>query len=130
MPSAANIVIYQGDDFHAVVTVTDDDGSPADLTGYEAHAEIRVGPASQHPQPVTKIFTTIAGANIELEIPAAITVQLVGQYLWDLELISSVGIITTIIAGSVGVTPQITVTTPPPLTRRQTAEQNTPYSQA
>ena len=129
MPASANLAIYQGDDYHAVVTVSGA-GGPANLTGYQAHAEIRVGPATQHPQPVTKIFTTITGSTVELEIPSAITIQLVGQYVWDLELVSPSGTITTILAGNVNVTPHITLTPPNPLTAKQIAEQDTPYPQA
>ena len=41
MGAKANILIDQGTDFSTVLTVTNDDGTATDLTGYTAAGQIR-----------------------------------------------------------------------------------------
>jgi hypothetical protein len=105
MPSKADLAIYQGDDYAAVVTV---DGVP-DLTGYVAQAQIRLGPADLCPQVVVEIDTALALPNqINLLIPDNITGRLSGIYMWDLQITDPAGITSTILAGNVVVTREVT----------------------
>ena len=105
MPGKANLVLYQGDDYAAVVTVS----GVSDLSGYTAQAQIRLGPADSNPQVVVEIETTVAPpSTINLEIPNDITGQLSGMYAWDLQVTDPDGIVSTILAGSVVVTPEVT----------------------
>ena len=109
MPSKANLAIYQGDDYAAVVTVMNGSATPPDLTGYLAQAQIRVGPADTNPQIVVEIATEIVPPNlIDLSIPSADTVGLSGNYSWDLQLVDTNGMIETILAGNVVVTAEVT----------------------
>lgn len=109
MPSTANLDIYQGDDYPAFVAVADSDGAPADLTGYTAKAQIRVNVADRAPEVVVEIDCTITGSDIYLSIPHAKTIDLTGiNYVWDLQLTSASGIITTILAGKVRVSLEVT----------------------
>ena len=109
MPSNANLEIYQGDDYSAIVTVSNGTSMPPDLTGYTPRAQIRVGPADTNPQVVAEIITVLDLPNlISLSIPNAITVKLAGQYVWDLQLIDPSGITSTILAGGVAVTREVT----------------------
>jgi hypothetical protein len=105
VPNKANLAIYQGDDYAAVVTV---DGLP-DLTGFTAQAQIRLGPADNNPIVVVEIDTALALPNqINLVIPESITRQLSGIYMWDLQITDPVGITSTLLAGNVIVTQEIT----------------------
>lgn len=108
MPGKANLVLYQGDDYAAVVTVSNGGGS-LDLTGYTAQAQIRMGPADSNPQVVVEIDTSVDPPNqIGLTIPSDITGQLSGVYAWDLQVIDPNGVVSTLLAGNVTVTPEVT----------------------
>lgn len=108
MPSQANLALYQGDDYAAVITVTNSSGVP-DLTGCTAQAQMRVGPADIASAVVVEISAEVAPPNlINLEIPHGVTLQLSGQYVWDLQLTDPSGTVTTILAGSVIVTREVT----------------------
>lgn len=109
MPSVANLEIYQGDDYAAVVTVTNGTPTPPDLTGYTPRAQIRLAPADLSSQVVVEIIAALNPPNIvDLVIPSIITTQLSGLYVWDLQLKDPGGTISTILAGNVIVTREIT----------------------
>lgn len=110
MPSRGDLQIYQGDDYAAVVTVTDaHTNAPIDLTGCTAQAQIREGPADECPEVVVEIATAIVLPNIvTLAIPAAETVTLCGEYAWDLQVSGPDIILTTIMVGNANVTPEVT----------------------
>jgi hypothetical protein len=110
MLSKANLMIYQGDDYQAVVTVSDGVTPPGQiLTGYTAQAQIRNGPADTNAAILVEIETAMASPDINLTIPHADTVTLTnGPYAWDLQLIAADGTINTILAGAVYVTLEVT----------------------
>jgi hypothetical protein len=109
MPSTANLAIYQGDDYAAIVTVNDGSGTSPDLTGYTPQAQIRLGPADTNSIVVVEIAATLNLPNtINLSIPRSITTQLSGGYSWDLQLIKPDATIETILAGKVQVTLEVT----------------------
>jgi hypothetical protein len=109
MPDTANLDLYEGDDYTATVLVTDASGNAVDLTGYTISAQVRVGPADANPTVAVEITCTFTAPNqIMLTIPHSTTKTLSGRYMWDLQVKSSTGIITTILAGGVTVTAEIT----------------------
>jgi hypothetical protein len=109
MADTANLAIYQGDDYAAVVTVLDSSGNPFDLAGYTAQAQIRRGPADQNPTVMVEIVTLIVPPNeVNLSIPNATTSKLSGKYFWDMQLTATDGTVTTLLAGAALVTPEIT----------------------
>jgi len=109
MPGQSDLAIYQGDDWSAQVTVTYQDQTAADLTGYTAQAQIRTATADQQPVVSAEITTSIAGNIVTLSLTHDQTQQLTGAvYYWDLQLTSAAGDITTILAGKVKVTYEIT----------------------
>ena len=109
MPSSANIAIYQGDDYAAVVTVTDGSDTPPALTGYTAQAQIRVQPADGDCRVVVEMATSFTLPNlINLSIPRDQTVQMSGQYVWSLQLTDPSGAVQTILVGTVLVTRSVT----------------------
>ena len=102
--------IYQGDDYSAVVTVSSAGVPPASvLNGYTAQAQIRQGPADDNTSIICTIATTIVSPNINLSIPHAQTAQLTaGPYAWDIQITSPTGQITTLLAGRVLITKEVT----------------------
>lgn len=109
MPSKADLNLYQGDDYGAVVTVT----GIQDLTGYTPAAQIRTGPADTNPQVVVEIDAVLVPpTTINLTITHDITVKLKGAYVWDLQVTDPSGIVTTLLAGSVTVALEVTRESP------------------
>jgi hypothetical protein len=108
----ANLCIFQGDDFACMVTVLNaSDGSCADLTDYTAQAQIRTGPADETPGQVAAgmITTVLVPSFVSLWIPREITRELRElEYIWDLQLTSSAGAVTTILRGDARVMPEVT----------------------
>lgn len=107
MPSRGDLNIYQGDDYLAVVLVNG--GTPPDvIAGYTARAQVREDFADETSDVVITILTTVASPNINLAIPSAATLNLCGEYLWDLEVTSPTGVVSTILSGKAKVTPEVT----------------------
>ncbi|HEU0180357.1 MAG TPA: hypothetical protein VFV58_39475 [Blastocatellia bacterium] len=109
MPDRGDLIIYQGDDWGATVTVTSN-GVPPDqvIAGYTAKAQIRQDVADNDPDVDIEIVTAVASPAISLTIPASQTVNLCGDYVWDLQITSPAGQVTTILAGNVRVTSEVT----------------------
>lgn len=108
MPSVANLALYQGDDYAATVAVSDGSG-PAILTGYVAQAQIRQGAADDFPDVLVEIDTDLVlPSTINLNISRDVTVMLAGRYAWDLQVTGVDGVVTTILAGDVIVTKEVT----------------------
>jgi hypothetical protein len=109
MPSKADLNIYQGDDYAAVVTVSNGSTPPDQvLAGYAAQAQIRTGVADKQTTVACEILTTVSSPYVNLSIPHALTMALKGRYVWDLQLIDPSGLITTILSGAVTVTQEVT----------------------
>jgi hypothetical protein len=108
MPSKGTINLYQGDDAGIIVSVFNENGTPADLTGYTAQAQIRRGPADVDPIVVAAFTATVDSPVVNLTLTHSETESLTGNYLFDLQLVSEGGVITTIMTGPVRVTAEVT----------------------
>jgi hypothetical protein len=110
MPDLADLLIYQGDDYSAVVTVTDGTNTPPDLSGYTAQAQIRQGPADANPDIVVDITVSLTPPNqIQLSIPRTTTTTLSHPlYMWDLALTAPDGTVETILRGWAQMTREVT----------------------
>jgi hypothetical protein len=108
--SNGDLLIVQGDDYAAQVTVSRDGVPPGSvLTGYTAQAQIRQGYADNFPgPPVIEMGTYISSPYINISIPKALTVGLFGNYLWDLQVIDPTGTVITILRGGVTVLQEVT----------------------
>jgi hypothetical protein len=107
MPSRADLRIYQGDDYGAVVTVNG--GTPPDvIAGYSAKAQIREATADDCDDVAAEIATEVVSPLINLTLPRDVTANLCGQYVWDLQITDPDGTVTTILAGNVFVTSEVT----------------------
>lgn len=109
-----DLTIYQGDDWAALVNVTNSDGTPADLTGYTAQAQFRTGIADQTWLVSAALQCVIVLPNqISLSLTSAQTTLLTEPvYCWDLQVTSPDGIVTTLMAGNVNMLFEVTRTTP------------------
>lgn len=110
MAAKVNLTIYQGDDFAADITVTEPDGTtPADLTGFTAQSQIRTSLTDTSPNGVAEFQTGIEGNVITIVLRHDVTETLTKpSYVWDLQLIDGSGWITTILAGQINVTKEVT----------------------
>lgn len=105
-----DLELYQGDDWAATVWVFLPDNTPADLTGYTGKAQIRTGPADQAPDVAATFTVTVVPPNqVSLYLPHAQSVLASGfNYVWDLQLTSAAGEITTVLTGEVSVDLEVT----------------------
>lgn len=107
MPNRADLSIYQGDDYGAVVTVNN--GQPPDvIAGYTARAQIREAPADECATVAAEITAVVVSPVVNLSIPREVTVTLCGKYVWDLQLVDPSGTVSTILTGNVNVTSEVT----------------------
>lgn len=103
----ADLSIYQGDDYGVTVTVRNADGTPADLTGYTVLAQVRREVADMDSSVDAEFSVNITSPTINLSLSHSQTQALSGRYVWDLQVVSSAGIVTTIMAGKIGVTAEV-----------------------
>ena len=118
MWSKANLMIYQGDDYGAIVTVADGVTPAAEIiAGYTAQAQIRSGIADEQTTVAAEIACTVVLPNqISLSLTHGQTAALGEQwYQWDLQLVSAGNIVTTILRGKANLGYEITRETAPAL---------------
>lgn len=109
MPSTIDLSIYAGDDYAADIAVTDADGAPSDLTGYTAQSQIRTSVSDVTPDGVAQFSASIQGNIVTIVLDHDVTKTLTRPtYYWDLQLIDGNGWITTLLAGKLAVTKEIT----------------------
>jgi hypothetical protein len=106
--NTTDLSVYQGDTPAWTVTVTDDDGTPSDITGYTAKAQIRRAPADADEVVVAEMSATVDSPFIHLSLTAAQTTPMTGRYVWDLELTGPAAEVVTIMHGKVTVKAEVT----------------------
>lgn len=106
--SRADLEIYQGDSYEATVTVSNPDGTDADLTDATAESQIRRGPADSYPLVVAFTVEILMPNLILLSLTGAQTTALTGDYMWDLELTTPERAPETLLWGAVAVQPEVT----------------------
>ena len=106
IPAAVDLAVYQGDDFGPLtLTVTNPDGSAANLTGATFNAQIRSAPGAAT---VLASFTTSVATNvITLTMAATDTLTLPAGAAWDCQMTTSAGKIQTLAAGQVKTTADV-----------------------
>jgi hypothetical protein len=113
MLTQANLQIYQGDSYNATVTVLNQDGTGADLTGYTAHAHIRISTADQSEVWVSMATQVTLPNTILLSLTPADTAALsYERFYWDLQVIAPDNTTATLLAGRVDVALEITSVPP------------------
>jgi len=112
IPAKYNMVCPQGSTFQKTLTYIIND-VPVDLTSYTARMQIREKHSST--AVIVQIDSLIggialgAGGTIDLVIQSAVTEDFIAkEYVYDIEIISSTGVVTRIIEGKFIVTPEVT----------------------
>lgn len=111
-PGKYNMICPQGSTFEQQLIYKIDD-VVVDLTGYSARMQVREKHTSK--SSVLSIDTSAGGlavndqGAIDISISASTTANLVAKdYVYDLEIVSSGGIVTRLIEGKFMVTPEVT----------------------
>jgi hypothetical protein len=96
-PTRVDLRIYAGDDLAVKVNVNLPDGTPADLTGVTAKAQIRY--RASDPDPIAEFTSSVDPAGfVLLGLDAATTATLPSSASWDCALLFADGSPTTTIA--------------------------------
>jgi len=105
---ASPLTIYQGDDYRAMVNVTQN-GTPVDLSTWSSpQAQIRKDVADNDTTVEATFTCSLAGSTVTLTLANTVTVGLAGCYVWDLQVNTSIGERRTIARGPVHVTQEVT----------------------
>ena len=105
----AHLDLYQGDDAAWTAVVRDASGVLLDLAAITPRAQIRRKVADADPVIVYEIpITVVSAGTMLLNIPHDVSRTLNGAYVWDLQLTDAAGSITTILAGKVNITLEVT----------------------
>jgi hypothetical protein len=110
MGAKANIIIDQGADYSTSLTVTEDDGTATDLTGYTGAGQIRKHYASSTAYDFDIIFAADRSSGVvTLSLSRATTETIeAGRYVYDVEITSAANNRTRLVEGIATVTPQVT----------------------
>ena len=105
MATKANIVIDQGTTFSTEISLTDDSGSPLDLSDFTGESQIRKWYTSSNSTPFT---VTLSTGIVNLSLDANTTSILVaGRYVYDVVMTDGQGTVTRVVEGIVTVTPRV-----------------------
>lgn len=112
--ATVNLVIEQGTDFSHIVGIQNSDGSVFTLTGYDARMQIR----STVDSSVVLAELTVSNGRISVNASAGqLTLRIVNtdttlmswrSAVYDLEIISSGGVVTRIMQGNATLSPEVT----------------------
>jgi hypothetical protein len=112
MADTYNIQIDAGSTFQLQVSHLDDDDVAINLTGYSARMHIREDVTSEDTvlelTSSSGITITAATGTLDIAIAASVTKDLVGPYVYDLEIESGAGVVDRLLQGSVTVNPEVT----------------------
>lgn len=106
LPDTLNLAVYAGDDVSVDLVIQDADGADADLSEARVRAQIRVRP--QWPSVAGVFSSGISGNIISLLLPGSVTARLPSRCVWDCELTDATDQVTTLVAGAITVTPDVT----------------------
>lgn len=109
-PAKLNFTIVRGDSFTKTVIVQESDGTPIDLTGYVGRAEIRQGYGGTLLDSFTVAIPTPSNGEVTMSLDATQTVSAISGGVYDLELDAGVNNRHTLLAGTVTILPDVTVT--------------------
>ena len=109
MATISNLVIDQGTTFSSIITLTNQDGTPMNLTGYTVKSQFRKSYQSSSATSFTTSIYDAAAGKIRLQLsPTDTSGVQAGRYLYDIELTSGSGEKSRALEGLVILTPEIT----------------------
>jgi hypothetical protein len=104
-----NLFIDQGTDFSSVIVVSDDTGSPRDLTGYTGRAQLRQSYNSQKNTAFEVNINNPEDGEIVLSLSNSVTSNIkYGRYVYDVEIQSNTNVVERIVQGVVILDPEVT----------------------
>jgi hypothetical protein len=108
MATKANLIIDQGADFSNEILLTDESGSPLDLSNYSVVSQIRKWYTSSN----SVLFdSSIVNGAVVLTMNAETTSTLTSsRYLYDVVIINPANTVTRVVEGIITVNPSITKT--------------------
>lgn len=109
MATISNLVIDQGTTFSSIITLTNQDGTAMNLTGYTVASQFRKSFQSSTATSFTASIYDATTGKIRLQLSAvASSAVKAGRYLYDIELTSGSGEKSRALEGLVIITPEIT----------------------
>lgn len=111
MATISNLVIDQGTTFSSIISLTNQDGTPMNLTGYTVASQFRKSYQSSTATSFTASIYDATAGQVRLQLAAATSSNVrAGRYLYDIELTSPLGEKARALEGLVILTPEITKT--------------------
>lgn len=108
MAIKANLVIDQGATFASSIELLDQNDEAVDVTGFTARGQLRKHYSSTNS---VSFSTALANGTLVISLTANQTANIIsGRYVYDIELVDSIGTVTRILEGIVTVTPEVTRT--------------------
>jgi hypothetical protein len=99
---AVNYTLDKGTDFETELNLTEDDGSPLNLSGYIGSAKIRKYPTSPKYKPFTITFIDREGGRVKISLDSTQTAGLEsGRNYYDMFLTDSIGKVRKVIEGNI-----------------------------
>jgi hypothetical protein len=109
MATISNLVIDQGTTFSSIITLTNQDGTAMNLSGYTVASQFRKSYQSSTATSFTASIYDAATGKIRLQLSAVASSGVkAGRYLYDIELTSGSGEKSRALEGLVIITPEIT----------------------
>lgn len=110
MAVVSNLAIDQGTTYTVTIGITDEAGSPRNLTGYTARSQMRRSYYTNSNVAFTANILNPSDGEVTLSLSSAQTSALrLGRYVYDLELVeSSSGSVERIVEGIITVYPEVT----------------------
>lgn len=109
MATVSNLYIDQGSDFSVVIDLTNQDGTPIDLTNYTIRSQFRKSYQSSSATTFEASVFSAHEGQIKLYLPASSSTNLnAGRFLYDVEITSPDGERKRVLEGIVVLTPEIT----------------------
>jgi len=106
LPPFQGFEIYGGDDFAPTLTVTNPDGTPADLSGYSFLAHIKTSPSA--PDVLGEWQLVVNGNVITMYLDHLLSASLPPWCVWDVEMVNIGGGTITLLTGTLSVKERVT----------------------
>lgn len=108
MSTKANLKIDQGTDYSTVITLTDTDDDPIDLTNFIGRGQIRKHYESANA--VNFVVSVVSSGDVQISLSAAASNAMKpGRYVYDIELEDQqTGLVSRVAEGLVTITPSVT----------------------
>jgi hypothetical protein len=111
MATISNIVIDQGTTFSSIISLTNQNGTPMNLTNFTVKSQFRKSFSSSTAVNFTASIYDAAAGKVRLQLSPSDTSNIrAGRYLYDIELTSPGGEKIRPLEGLVILTPEITKT--------------------